>query len=481
MSMQIESAKNLQEFVNFANYKRDDGDAIAQFSPASGSTLRQITATDQDHLRGIFNWKYHGEENAAANNQIRQHFILNVLKCLGCTGLPEDHALTQTEIKAAVNTILAGPENKTRRTALLDALKVGDYGRGRPLTSRRIGATLSQVKAVLEDRVARGGDDWSCAPGGKVVVSENIRILSSLEPEKSGLHSNPVDPAFELAIIETMSGFLRDLTLGHNAEIFNRNGIPHDDKIQICEGLSNDRDCLKLILKGDLKEVVGIVKKQWGPNVGEDALRRFLTDILKTYNRQQRFYKLRVVIPEEEIKNSNPPPSERNQITLEEPNELKGESEKEHEMPAQGDISGQKNVSNEKGQDPDPLIMAKRTERVKNSDQQDYTLHFQIRSKINNFLRGLMDGNNEGILKNNKISLQEFKEICMSLYVLMSDLSYDVFEDNLKIVADILKNRYGLEVNVDDGVLNRVLLDILKAYNEQQEDVNLRVVIPEED
>ena len=69
MSLQIESAKNLQEFVNFANYKRDDGDAIAQFSLASGSTLRQITATDQDHIRRLGNLGCHGDENAAANNR----------------------------------------------------------------------------------------------------------------------------------------------------------------------------------------------------------------------------------------------------------------------------------------------------------------------------------------------------------------------------------------------------------------------------
>ena len=322
MSMQIESARYLQQFAKFAKAYENNGDAIARFSDNNPNS-RKIVVTTGDHIRSFSNfWGDRTAENAVANNQVRQHFILNVLKCLGWdpaqSGIQEGQMLTQAQIEEAVNEILPGQENNARRDALLKDLKIEDYGQGRPLTSRRIGATLTRVKAVLEDRAALGGDDWSYASGGKVVLSENLRILSSLEPEKSGLHSDPVDPAFKDAIKDNMGNFLRCLLrLGHNAEIFNRNGISKEDGTQICEALTDDRDCLESMLKGNLKEIVGIVKNQCGPNVGEDALRRFLIDILKTYNRQQRIDELRVMITEEEIESDNPPPSERNQILFE--------------------------------------------------------------------------------------------------------------------------------------------------------------------
>ena len=321
MSMQIESARYLQQFAKFAEANENNGDAIARFSDNNPNS-RKIVVTTGDHIRSFSNfWGDRTAENAVANNQVRQHFILNVLKCLGWdpaqSGIQEGQMLTQAQIEEAVNEILPGQENNARRDALLKDLKIEDYGQGRPLTSRRIGATLTRVKAVLEDRAALGGDDWSYASGGKVVLSENLRILSSLEPEKSGLHSDPVDPAFKDAIRDKMSIFLGGLTSGHNAKIFNRNGISKEDGAQICEALRYDRFWLESMFKGNLKEIVGIVKKQCGPNVGEDALRRFLIDILKTYNRQQRIDELRVMITEEEIESDNPPPSKRNQIPFE--------------------------------------------------------------------------------------------------------------------------------------------------------------------
>lgn len=151
MSMQVESANCLHKFVNFAKLHENNGDAIARFAE-NDPDLRTIVATDRDHIRGVLNWKWHGAENAAANNQIRQQFILNVLKCLGWNPAQNDdgHALTQAEITEAVNTLFPGQRNNERRTALLKALKVKDYGCGKPLTSRRINATIAQVKAIVE-------------------------------------------------------------------------------------------------------------------------------------------------------------------------------------------------------------------------------------------------------------------------------------------------------------------------------------------
>lgn len=157
MSMQVESANCLHKFVNFAKLHENNGDAIARFAENDPDS-RTIVATDRDHIRGFLNWKWHGAANAAANNQIRQQFILNVLKCLGWNpgshNIDEGHVMTQAEIKDAVNTLLQGPENKARRTALLDALKVGDYGCGKPLSSRRINATIAQVKELVGDRMS---------------------------------------------------------------------------------------------------------------------------------------------------------------------------------------------------------------------------------------------------------------------------------------------------------------------------------------
>lgn len=151
MSMQVESANSLHKFVNFAKLHENNGDAIARFAENDPDS-RTIVATDRDHIRGVLNWKWHGAENAAANNQIRQQFILNVLKCLGWNPAQNDdgHALTQAEITEAVNTLLPGQRNNERRTALLKAMKVKDYGCGKPLTSRRINATIAQVKAIVE-------------------------------------------------------------------------------------------------------------------------------------------------------------------------------------------------------------------------------------------------------------------------------------------------------------------------------------------
>lgn len=151
MSMQVESANCLHKFVNFAKLHENNGDAIARFAENDPDS-RTIVATDRDHIRGVLNWKWHGAENAAANNQIRQQFILNVLKCLGWNPAQNDdgHALTQAEITEAVNTLFPGQRNNERRTALLKALKVKDYGCGKPLTSRRINATIAQVKAIVE-------------------------------------------------------------------------------------------------------------------------------------------------------------------------------------------------------------------------------------------------------------------------------------------------------------------------------------------
>lgn len=188
MSMQIDSANYLRKFVRFVDAQNGNGDAIARFGTENDPRSWNLVATDQDHLRGIFNWKYHGEENAAANNRIRQHFILNVLKCLGWDpakyGIREDHNLTQDEIKEAVNTILKGSENKEMRTALLDALKVKDYGCGKPLTARRIDKTIGQVKKILENRVEH--DDFCVIDdeGREFMSGSNVDALTALGADR---------------------------------------------------------------------------------------------------------------------------------------------------------------------------------------------------------------------------------------------------------------------------------------------------------
>ena len=106
MSMQVESANSLHKFVNFAKLHENNGDAIARFAENDPDS-RTIVATDRDHIRGVLKWEWHGAENAAANNQIRQQFVLNVLKCLGWNPAQNDdgHALTRAEITEAVNTL----------------------------------------------------------------------------------------------------------------------------------------------------------------------------------------------------------------------------------------------------------------------------------------------------------------------------------------------------------------------------------------
>lgn len=181
MSTQIDSARYLRQFVNFAKAQENNLDAIARFSNNNPNS-RKVVVTTGDHIRKFSNfWACHGEENASANNQIRQHFILNVLKCLGCTGLPEDRALTQTEITDAVNRLLPGRGNKARRTALLNALQVQDYGRGRPLTSRRISATMEQVKAIVESRAPEG--DLIVEGNRRYMTGDTAELLTALMPD----------------------------------------------------------------------------------------------------------------------------------------------------------------------------------------------------------------------------------------------------------------------------------------------------------
>ena len=91
--MQIESAISLRKFANFASMEWDDGDVMARFSQANAPSSRRIVATDQDHVRGLFTWKWHGAVNTAANNQIRQHSILNELKCPGW--IPARHGIAE--------------------------------------------------------------------------------------------------------------------------------------------------------------------------------------------------------------------------------------------------------------------------------------------------------------------------------------------------------------------------------------------------
>lgn len=443
MSMQIESARYLQQFAKFAEANEDNGDAIARFSDNNPNS-RKIVVTTGDHIRSFSNfWGDRTAENVAANNQVRQHFILNVLKCLGWdpaqSGIQEGQMLTQAQIEEAVNEILPGQENNARRDALLKDLKIEDYGQGRPLTSRRIGATLTRVKAVLEDRAALGGDDWSYASGGKVVLSENLRILSSLEPEKSGLHSDPVDPAFKDAIKDNMGNFLRCLLrLGHNAKIFNRNGISKEDGTQICEALMDDRDWLESMLKGNLKEIVGIVKNQCGPNVGEDALRRFLIDILKTYNRQQRIDELRVMITEEEIESDNLAPVK-------------------------------KNASDVKVDDP-PSVR-------------------KIGRQIVNFMICLSDPDLQAILSRHYVAPEEDTEnrdsrILTGAFWIKEAFLRSAFKWSQKMVDGDLDEvvralRTDSMKDFDDDVLRRVVRDILKAYNENQTKEELRVELPQ--
>ena len=424
MNIQYNSACYLHKFVNFANEHENNGDAIAQFEEANNHMSSKISVKTGDHIRGVFNWRWHGAANAAGNDMIRQQFILNVLKCLGWNpnqhGIAEDHQLTQAEIKDAVNALLAGPENKARRTALLDALKVDDYGCGKPLTARRIGATLEQVKTIVESRAKR--DDFWLVEGGKERLADpadnfnlNARILKRLKPD--------------VALLTTPMG--DDEREGANVR---RIGNPPSDSNRIkfgkpVEGFKAGKLPDKLDFNGD-EDVVG------GDLNGEDD-----DDI-------------RVLVDSGE------------EVT-----------EKKQKIPVRGDISVQKNVSNEKDPDPDHLIiMTMMKARGRKSDNNDHVLHYKVCSEIKRFLLVLMD--TDVIPDKNGISSKEFKEICVSLHKHMSDLSHDVPKGNLQTVVDILTKRYKL--NVDDGVLRRVLLDVFKAYNEQQKDVELRVVIPEE-
>lgn len=416
MSMRIDSANYLRKFVNFAKAYENDADAIARFGQANNPRSYRLVKTNDDHIRGIFNWKLHGAENATANNQIRQQFILNVLKCLGWDpaqrGIREDQVLTQAQIEEAVNEILPGRGNEARRNDLLKDMKVWDYGKGRPLTSRRISATINRVKAIVESRAPQG--DFVVEGKRQFLTGDTAEILAALSPDM---------------FVATPTGDDEPANVGGNG-----NPPPSDSDPVEFENPSAGFKAGKLPEKFEFQGDKDVVSR--GMDGEDDDDIRDLVD------------------SGEEV------------------------AGKKRKIPAQGGISVQKNVSDEKDPDPDHLIMKMMKARGGKSDYHDFVLHCKICSKIEDFLVDLMGSEDNAILGKNGISSEELRKICLSLYEHMSDLRHDVPKGNLQTVVRILTKTHKL--NVDDGVVRRVLLDVFKAYNEQQKDLELRVVIPEE-
>ena len=456
MSVQYNAASYLHKFANFANVHKNDGDAIAKFDEANNPMSRKISVNTGDHLRGFFNWKFHGEENAAGNNMIRQEFILNVLKCLGWEpaqhGIAEGHVLTQAEIKEAVNTLLAGPENKARRTALLDALKVKDYGCGKPLTARRISATLEQVKTIVESREKRD-DFWVVDKAGSGTEerladpdSINARILRRLEPDMEVLATPGND----------------DLLPGGNAPVVLPGGNAPVERQESYESNQSEDH------SEDLDPQDSFESNQ-SENLSEDLERQesFASNQSEKFSEKLSFQGDGDIIGGAGI-------DEDDKDDIKELFEGNVSKEKQ-EIPAQTNISVQKNVSNEKGPNRDNLIMTMMEKRVRNLNNDDYVLNRRICSNVVNFFADLCCTEYEEMQSRHGISQKQLMDICMALQDRMNVLSADVSKGNLNAVVDRLKATR--ELNVEDTVLRRVLLDVFKAYNEQQQDENLRVAI----
>ena len=190
------AAVNLNAFHLFAAINKDDDNRIAQF----GAT-RNIQVATGDHVRtpfrdslraGIFaHWGRHGEANAQANDTIREFFITSLLRTLGCDlnahGITYDaqtgrySGVNKANLKAAAMSVFNNDEDAVK------VLKLGDYGRGRPLTARRIAAALSAVDKVLDARAKVEGENgvnsqlWQGIHMGgfaEDVVPQNVQVAN---------------------------------------------------------------------------------------------------------------------------------------------------------------------------------------------------------------------------------------------------------------------------------------------------------------
>lgn len=307
MSMQVKSAQSLHKFFCFAGANRGNKDAIARFSKDGFFLSRMISATNRDRIRGVFHWG-RTAENEAANNQIRQHFILNVLTCLGwnpAQGIASSgHALTKSEIKNIVKTLLPGQENKARRTALLDALIVRDYGCGKPLTARRINAVLEQVESVLTSRKGQGVETNSILQALKKdpETGTNSSAIEKINGEFFKFHkalissrmydaanTKPEENAWRLfgdkQLYRTQSGQFKKLDRGLFMLFVDR---------LVGGGLKWNRQ----MLEGNLDEIAGAMKDVGGNNrlrdVDDCLLKEFLRRFIEAYNEYQVDSALRI-------------------------------------------------------------------------------------------------------------------------------------------------------------------------------------------
>ena len=136
-----------QSFVDFAKVRNDMGEKNAIARVGMGVNVsegalagRTITASSTDSIRGMFKW-FRSSDDKAANNEARKLFRDAIVD-------------------------MFGGESKIPRS-VLDAMKLADYDKGKPLTARRILA----VKAAID------------ASGTKEARAGKLRLESFQSPE----------------------------------------------------------------------------------------------------------------------------------------------------------------------------------------------------------------------------------------------------------------------------------------------------------
>ena len=136
--MALEINAQFKQFVQFARQQANPAtsEAIARVTGTEDALAgRSISASNTDHVRGVFNWSGRSDTDAARNNETRALF------------------------RKAVADIFGG-EGKIPKT-VRDAMRLKDYGTperplGKPLTARRIMAVNKAILRILAEDAVNG-------------------------------------------------------------------------------------------------------------------------------------------------------------------------------------------------------------------------------------------------------------------------------------------------------------------------------------
>ena len=152
-------------FVQFAQRQANPAtsEAIARVTGKEDALAgRSISASNTDHVRGVFNWSGRSDTDAARNNETRALF------------------------RKAVADIFGG-EGKIPKT-VRDAMRLKDYGTperplGKPLTARRITAVNEAIlRYLVKDTVSSATQDINEMAKRRIFQSDHLKPVRDLTP-----------------------------------------------------------------------------------------------------------------------------------------------------------------------------------------------------------------------------------------------------------------------------------------------------------